>query len=112
MSTEPLALRQARLVDALVCGAPVPAGFAPERIDAARQALLAKRCSEVARHWPVLLAQPVIRRAFVEWAADRPKTTSFGDGLAFVREQAEAGRLSPAAADELRAARRRSRFRR
>ncbi len=105
-STEPLAVRQAHLVDALVRRAPVPGGFAPDRIEAARQALLAKRCREVAHHWPALLARPAARQAFVQWAADRPKTTSYADGFGFAREQAKAGRLSPAAADEFRAARR------
>lgn len=98
---------QARLVDALVTGAPVPAGFVPDRVAAARQALLAKRCREVARHWPALLADPGAQRDFLAWAACRPKTTSAADGLAFARERGKAGRLSPAAADELRAAQKR-----
>ena len=99
--------QQVQLIRALVTGAPAPAGFAPDRVAAARQTLIAKRCREVARHWPALLADAGAQRDFLAWAASRPKTTSAADGLAFARERRKAGRLSPAAADELRAAQRR-----
>ncbi|MFC5945892.1 hypothetical protein ACFPZ4_31085, partial [Micromonospora harpali] len=46
-----LAARQAELVAALVAGGPLPAGFAPTPVDAARRALLRKRAGDVARHW-------------------------------------------------------------
>jgi len=48
--------RQAALVAALVAGAPLPAGFDPTLVGAAREALLRKRAGEVARIWPALAA--------------------------------------------------------
>ncbi|MEU8189675.1 hypothetical protein AB0C00_20620, partial [Micromonospora carbonacea] len=47
-----LAARQAELVAALVAGGPLPPGFVPAPVDAARRALLRKRAGDVARHWP------------------------------------------------------------
>jgi hypothetical protein len=107
-----LADRQTALVRALVLGAPAPSGFHAERVAAARRALLAKRCGEVARHWPALLADPSSRSAFMTWAAQRPKTMSFADGYAFACERSKTHSLPPAAAAELRAARRRRVLRR
>lgn len=51
-----LAARQAELVTALVAAGPVPAGFDPDRLSAARRALLRKRAGEAAKAWPQLAA--------------------------------------------------------
>nr|WP_308785440.1 hypothetical protein [Phytohabitans rumicis] len=94
-----LADRQAALVAALVAGAPVPDGFDPVPVEAARRALLRKRAADVARHWPLLAASfgPEWPTAFASWAATRPTQGSYADGLAFARSTP----LSALAADEL-----------
>ncbi|MFC0530700.1 hypothetical protein [Phytohabitans kaempferiae] len=94
-----LAERQAALVAALVAGAPVPPGFDPRLIDAARRALLRKRAGEVARHWPLLAASFGARWTvtFAGWADGRPTQGSFADGLALARSLP----LTGAAAEEL-----------
>ncbi|WP_422755471.1 hypothetical protein [Micromonospora sp. WMMD708] len=100
-----LAARQAALVAALVAGAPLPAGFATDRVDAARRALLRKRAGEVARHWPLLAAGlgdawPV---AFAGWAAGRPTAGSLRDGWDLARTLRDQGTLPPLGAQELAA---------
>lgn len=94
-----LAERQAALVAALVAGAPVPEGFDPSLIDAARRALLRKRSGDVARQWPLLAASfgPRWPAAFAAWADGRRTEGAFQDGLAFARSLP----LTGAAADEL-----------
>ncbi|GAB2457565.1 hypothetical protein [Jatrophihabitans fulvus] len=94
--------QQEQLVRALVAGGPPPAGTDADRVEVALRALLRKRASEVAWHWPVLLGDPAVRDRFVAWADGRPKESSFADGLAFARGEQDAGRLGPAARDELR----------
>ena len=49
-----LAERQAALAAALVAGGPDPEGFDPDRLAAARRALVRKRAGEAAREWPAL----------------------------------------------------------
>jgi hypothetical protein len=98
-----LAARQAELVAALVAGAPVPAGFDPRLVGAARDALLGKRAGDVARHWPLLAAGlgPRWRSTFFAWAATRPSNGSLRDGWDLARELAAGGRLPAPAAAEL-----------
>ena len=55
-SVAALAARQAALVAALVAGGPVPAGFDPDRLAAARRALVRKRAGAAAAQWPLLAA--------------------------------------------------------
>lgn len=79
--------RQAALVTALVAGAPVPPGFDPVLIEAARKALLRKRAGDVARHWPLLAASfgaewPSV---FATWAATRPTRGPLQDGWDLAR---------------------------
>ncbi|HET6533098.1 MAG TPA: hypothetical protein VFH03_21115 [Actinoplanes sp.] len=83
-----LADRQARLVAALTCGAPVPSGFDPRLIDVARVALLRKRAGEVAGQWPRLAAAygPRWPREFARWAATRPTRGPLRDGWDLARE--------------------------
>jgi hypothetical protein len=86
-----LADAQARLVAALVAGAPVPAGFDAERTGQAARALLRKRAGEVARAWPRLAGAfaadwPGI---FVRWAEGRPPRGGWRDGFDFARENRE-----------------------
>ncbi|WP_436970748.1 hypothetical protein [Micromonospora rifamycinica] len=98
-----LADRQAALVAALVAGAPVPAGFATDRVDAARSALLRKRAGEVARHWPLLAAGlgDAWWVTFHDWAAGRPTAGSLRDGWDLARELRDRAALPPLGAEEL-----------
>jgi hypothetical protein len=100
-----LADQQAELVAALVAGGPLPAGFDSARVGAAREALLRKRCGEVAAVWPVLAASlgPQWTVVFTSWAGDRPPGGSLRDGWDLARQLATEGRLPEAAGDELRA---------
>ncbi|MFG2055990.1 hypothetical protein ACGFI9_18370 [Micromonospora sp. NPDC048930] len=98
-----LAARQAELVAALVAGGPLPPGFAPEPVEAARRALLRKRAGDVARHWPLLAAGlgagwPA---TFASWAGDRPTNGSLRDGWDLARELRDRGALPPLGAEEL-----------
>lgn len=98
-----LAARQAELVAALVAGAPVPPGFDPAPLAAARAALLRKRAGDVARHWPLLAAGfgadwPA---TFAGWAAGRPTAGSLRDGWDLARVLRERGTLPPLGAEEL-----------
>lgn len=94
--------QQESLVRALVAGGPPPPGTDAARVDVALRALLRKRASEVAWHWPVLMSDPAVRDRFAAWADGRPKESSYADGLAFARAELGDGRLSRAARDELR----------
>ncbi|MEU1756467.1 hypothetical protein ABZ436_27945 [Micromonospora matsumotoense] len=98
-----LAARQAALVAALVAGAPVPAGFVADRVDAARTALLRKRAGEVARHWPLLAAGlgDAWWGTFRDWAAGRPTAGSLRDGWDLARELRDRAALPPLGAEEL-----------
>ncbi|MGW0241402.1 hypothetical protein ACWDXF_12580, partial [Micromonospora chalcea] len=73
-----LAARQAELVAALVAGGPLPPGFAPAPVEAARRALLRKRAADVARHWPLLAAGLGAHwpATFTAWADGRPSNGS------------------------------------
>ncbi|MGV9978878.1 hypothetical protein ACWDUH_14475 [Micromonospora wenchangensis] len=98
-----LAARQAALVAALVAGAPLPAGFAADRVDAARRALLRKRAGEVARHWPLLAAGlgDAWPATFAGWAAGRPTAGSLRDGWDLARALRDRGALPTLGAEEL-----------
>ncbi|MEU8297449.1 hypothetical protein AB0C04_09205 [Micromonospora sp. NPDC048909] len=98
-----LAARQAELVAALVAGGPVPPGFAPAPLAAARAALLRKRAGEVARHWPLLAAGLGVDwpATFQTWAGDRPTGGSLRDGWDLARALHDRGDLPPLGADEL-----------
>ncbi|SHM31874.1 hypothetical protein [Cryptosporangium aurantiacum] len=98
-----LAAAQAALVAALVGGGELPPGFDADRVGAARRALLRKRAGEVARAWPLLAASlgAAFTPRFVQWAAGRPPSGSFADGLAFAHSLRDAGELPPLAAEEL-----------
>ncbi|MFI9641532.1 hypothetical protein ACIG87_15945 [Micromonospora sp. NPDC051925] len=98
-----LAARQAALVATLVAGAPMPAGFAADRVDAARLALLRKRAGEVARHWPLLATGlgDAWWRTFRDWAAGRPTAGSLRDGWDLARDLRKRGALPPLGAEEL-----------
>ncbi|GHJ06815.1 hypothetical protein TPA0907_11820 [Micromonospora humidisoli] len=100
-----LAARQAALVAALVAGAPLPAGFAADRVDAARRALLRKRAGEVARHWPLLAAGlgDAWPATFAGWAAGRPTAGSLRDGWDLARALRDRGTLPPLGEQELAA---------
>jgi hypothetical protein len=100
-----LADEQAELVAALVAGGPLPAGFDASRVGAAREALLRKRSGEVAAVWPILAASlsPQWTVVFTTWARDRPPGGALRDGWDLARHLSAEGRLSSAAADELRA---------
>ncbi|MEV6811071.1 hypothetical protein [Micromonospora sp. NPDC051296] len=95
--------RQAELVAALVAGGPLPPGFTPAPLAAARAALLRKRAGEVARHWPLLAAGlgadwPA---AFIEWAADRPTSGGLRDGWDLARALHARDALPALGAEEL-----------
>ena len=88
------------LTEALVAGAPMPAGFDGRLFTVARSSLLNKRAGEVAHTWPRLAAAlgPRWRPAFREWAADRPPHGSLCDGFDFARYLAVTGQLPDRAA--------------
>ncbi|PZG15206.1 hypothetical protein C1I95_20030 [Micromonospora craterilacus] len=98
-----LAHRQAELVAALVAGGPLPPGFAPAALAAARAALLRKRAGEVARHWPLLAAglRADWPAAFIEWAADRPTSGGLRDGWDLARALRARDALPALGAEEL-----------
>lgn len=98
-----LAARQAELVAALVAGARPPSGFDPDRLHAARTALLRKRAAEVARHWPLLAAALGAdwSGTFATWAATRPTNGSLRDGWDLARELRDRAELPALAAPEL-----------
>ncbi|MFE9693962.1 hypothetical protein [Micromonospora sp. NPDC005806] len=98
-----LAARQAELVAALVAGGPLPPGFAPAPVAAARRALLRKRAGDVARHWPLLAAGLGAGwpNTFASWAAGRPTNGSLRDGWDLARELRDHGTLPPLGAEEL-----------
>ncbi|MEH0824756.1 MULTISPECIES: hypothetical protein [unclassified Micromonospora] len=91
------------MVAALVAGAPLPAGFAPAPVEAARVALLGKRAGEVARHWPLLAAAlgDAWWNTFREWADGRRTNGSLRDGWDLARALRERGALPPLGAEEL-----------
>jgi hypothetical protein len=100
---ESLATRQARLVDALTSGKPVPDGFDLRKVDAARVALLRKRAGEVARQWPMLAASFGERwkPSFAAWAAARPTQGSLRDGWDLARDLLSRDALPATAGEEL-----------
>ena len=98
-----LADRQAALVEALTAGKPVPPGFDPSRLEAARAALIRKRAGEVSRQWPTLAAGlgTAWTSAFTAWAATRPTQGSLRDGWDFARHLLARNALPALAAAEL-----------
>ncbi|MCM1020044.1 hypothetical protein, partial [Micromonospora sp. XM-20-01] len=96
-----LAARQAELVAALVAGGPLPPGFAPAPVEAARRALLRKRAADVARHWPLLAAGLGAHwpATFTTWADGRPSNGSLRDGWDLARELRDRGTLPPLGAE-------------
>jgi hypothetical protein len=96
-----LAAAQRRLVECLVTGGPVPAGFDSVRVAVAARALLNKRAGEVARVWPRLAAShgPDWPGVFRRWAEGRPPRGPWRDGWDLAR--AVRDRLDPAAVLEL-----------
>jgi len=100
---ESLAIRQARLVEALTAGKRVPDGFDGFRFEAARVALLRKRAGEVSRQWPMLAAGFGERwmPEFAEWAAARPTQGSLRDGWDLARDLLARDALPSIAAEEL-----------
>ncbi|RLQ10780.1 hypothetical protein EAD96_02080 [Micromonospora sp. BL1] len=107
-----LAARQAELVAALVAGGPLPPGFAPAPVEAARRALLRKRAGDVARHWPLLAAGlgadwPA---TFTAWADSRPTNGSLRDGWDLARDLRDRDALPPLGAEELTAREAASRY--
>lgn len=98
-----LAARQAALVGALTSGSPVPDGFDPVLIEAARVALLRKRAGEVARQWPLLAAGfgHDWTATFARWAAARPTRGALRDGWDLARELASRRELARLAEVEL-----------
>ena len=98
-----LAARQAALVDALVAGGPVPAGFDADRLAVARRALVRKRAGAVAAQWPLLVASlgPDWPAVFATSVEGRPPTTALDDGWRLARTLHERGELGTAAAVEL-----------
>lgn len=101
-----LADRQAALVAALTAGAPVPDGFDVDRIGVATRALLHKRAGEVARRWPLLVAElgPRWHPEFQAWAGGRPTRGSLRDGWDFALVLRGRQILGPLAEQELAAA--------
>jgi hypothetical protein len=98
-----LAARQAALVDALVAGGPVPAGFDPDHLAGARRALVRKRAGAAAAQWPLLAASlgPDWPAVFAASVAARPPTTAFDDGWELARALHGRGELGDSAAVEL-----------
>ncbi|KAB1099368.1 hypothetical protein [Micromonospora aurantiaca] len=98
-----LAARQAELVAALVAGGPLPPGFAPAPVEAARRALLRKRAGDVARHWPLVAAGlgPGWPAAFTTWADGRPTNGSLRDGWDLARDLRDRDALPPLGTEEL-----------
>jgi hypothetical protein len=80
--TGDLAERQAALVAALVAGGPLPPGFDPARLAATSRALLRKRATEAARHWPLLAASfgPDWPRVFAAHRDGHEPVGPFRDG--------------------------------
>ncbi|MEU5831296.1 hypothetical protein [Micromonospora tulbaghiae] len=107
-----LAARQAELVAALVAGGPLPPGFAPAPVEAARRALLRKRAGDVARHWPLLAAGlgSAWPATFTTWADSRPTNGSLRDGWDLARDLRDRDALPPLGAEELAAREAASRY--
>lgn len=91
-----LAAAQQALVDALVAGGPMPAGFDPDRVGAVRAALVRKRAGEVAKAWPGLAASYGDRwyGEFAAWADGRPTLGAFADGFGFATDAPELSELA------------------
>lgn len=100
---EALAAAQARLLDALVAGAPDPPGFDPHRLGATRAALVRKRAGGVAAEWPLLAASlgTTWSATFAEHVRGRPPQGPLRDGWDLARVLRAAGRLTGGAAVEL-----------
>lgn len=100
---ERLAARQRELVQALVAGAAVPAGFDESRVKVTSRALISKRAGEVASTWPRLRVslEGEFRRLFFAWADGRPPLGSLVDGFLFAGELADSDALPELGAEEL-----------
>lgn len=92
-----LADRQLALVLALVADAPPPPSFDATRLYATREALLRKRCGEVARHLPLVCAElgEQFSTEFVAWACTRPRHGSAHDSHDFVEHLMREGIWTP-----------------
>ncbi|GEL24968.1 hypothetical protein PSU4_39220 [Pseudonocardia sulfidoxydans NBRC 16205] len=101
--TGSLAAAQAALVDSLVAGAAVPAGFDDVRLATVRRALLRKRSGEIARTWPLLAAAHGQHWAGVvaTHLDGVAPGGSLRDGFDVARALRAAGQLPPSAAEEL-----------
>lgn len=88
---ERLAAGQRELLQALVGGAPVPAGFDTARVQATSRALISKRAGEVSKSWPRLAVSlgPEFRPLFASWAAGRPPLGSMVDGYLFASSRTD-----------------------
>jgi hypothetical protein len=102
-----LAARQQELVAALVTDGPVPEGFDPGRVAAARLGLARKRLGGLGQHFPALAAAVRADRAlwqcYVDWHVShppRPPVGYFADGAALVDFLDLQGRLPAAATRE------------
>lgn len=95
MSRDDLRQRQEALVAALVAGAPSPPGFDPDRLSAAREALLRKRSAEVAAMWPALRQHYGLRWTdeFRAFALTRPTQGALRDGWDLARLATHNGEL-------------------
>lgn len=104
----PALARQQRAVVAAVTGTGAPpAGFAAERVEAARRALLVKRARTLRHVWPLLadsLGSDLVP-LFAAYAARRPTRGVRADGHDFASWLAQQGRLPREAAIELARAR-------
>ena len=96
-----LAAAQEALVRAMAAGGPMPAGFDAGAVRAAAHGIRLKRAGDVARAWPALAESygASWKRAFGDWAAERPTLGSFRDGWDFAR--ARRAELDADAAREL-----------
>lgn len=95
-----LAAAQAELLEALLSNGPVPAGFAPDRIEVERRALLNKRRGIVAALRPEVAAGlgDRFRPLFADYAREHPKrvgTRFREDAAAFAEWAAARGEWSP-----------------
>ncbi len=79
---------QIALVRTLTAGedsADSPAGFAADRIEATRAALIDKRRLAVSEHWPALAETPGFRDGFAAVVARLPPTTTWADAHAYAQ---------------------------
>ncbi len=76
---------QIALVRTLTAGEDSPAGFAADRIEATRAALIDKRRLAVGEHWPALAETPGFHDGFAAVVARLPPTTTWADAHAYAQ---------------------------